>query len=87
LYHQIVKYPGKKANELNEQINKSIATTERYLKILKEQGFIEFRGVPKQVGTIKLIKSHEILAGKICTFSLQLGGYFTQWKIRNLFRS
>lgn len=40
LYHQIVKYPGKKANELNEQIKKRVATTERYLKILKEQGFI-----------------------------------------------
>lgn len=35
LYHQIAKHPGKKANELNEQINKSIATTERYLIILK----------------------------------------------------
>lgn len=50
LYSQISKYPGKKANELNEQINKSIATTERYLKILKEQGLIEFRGAPKTGG-------------------------------------
>lgn len=50
LFHQIAKHPGKKANELNEQINKSIATVERYLKILKEQGLIEFRGVPKTGG-------------------------------------
>ena len=54
LYHQIEKHPGKKANELNEQINKSIATTERYLKILKEQGFIEFRGAPKTGGYYSL---------------------------------
>lgn len=50
LYNQIAKYPGKKANELNEQISKSLSTTERYLKILKEQGFIEFRGAPKTGG-------------------------------------
>lgn len=50
LYNQIAKHPGKKANELNEQINKSLSTTERYLKILKEQGFIEFKGAPKTGG-------------------------------------
>ena len=50
LYSQISKHPGKKANELNEQISKSIATTERYLKILKEQGLIEFKGAPKTGG-------------------------------------
>jgi ATP-dependent DNA helicase RecG len=50
LYNQIAKFPGKKANELNEQINKSLSTTERYLKILKEQGFIEFIGAPKTGG-------------------------------------
>jgi len=50
LYNQIAKFPGKKASELNEQINKSLSTTERYLKILKEQGFIEFKGAPKTGG-------------------------------------
>jgi ATP-dependent DNA helicase RecG len=50
LYNQIAKNPGKKANELNEQVNKSLSTVERYLRILKEQGFIEFRGVPKTGG-------------------------------------
>ncbi len=50
LYNQIAKHPGKKANELNEQINKSLSTTERYLKILKEHDFIEFRGAPKTGG-------------------------------------
>jgi ATP-dependent DNA helicase RecG len=50
LYNRIAKYPGKKASELNEQINKSLSTTERYLKILKGHGFIEFRGAPKSGG-------------------------------------
>jgi ATP-dependent DNA helicase RecG len=50
LLDQIIKYPGRKASELNEQIKKSLSTTERYLKILKEQGFIEFRGAPKTGG-------------------------------------
>jgi len=50
LYDQIMKYPGKKASELNEQIDKSVATTERYLKVLKEQDYIEFRGAPKTGG-------------------------------------
>jgi DNA-binding transcriptional ArsR family regulator len=50
LYVQIRKYPGKKASELSEQIDKSIATTERYLKVLKELGYVEFRGAPKTGG-------------------------------------
>jgi len=50
LYNQIVKYPGKKASELNEQIDKSVATTERYLKALKKYGYIEFKGAPKTGG-------------------------------------
>lgn len=54
LYQQIGKSPGKKASELNEQIEKSLATTERYLKVLKEHGYIEFRGAPKTGGYYKL---------------------------------
>jgi ATP-dependent DNA helicase RecG len=51
LYDQIIKqHPSKKASELNEQIDKSLATTERYLKVLKEQGYIAFRGAPKSGG-------------------------------------
>jgi ATP-dependent DNA helicase RecG len=50
LYNQIAKYPGKKANELKEQLNKSLSTTERYLKILKQHGFIKFEGAPKTGG-------------------------------------
>jgi len=47
LYNTIVNNEAKKAVELKGLINKSLATTERYLKILKEQGYIEFRGAPK----------------------------------------
>jgi len=50
LFHLISKNPGKKASELNEQINKSVASTERYLKILREHGLIEFIGAPKTGG-------------------------------------
>jgi len=50
LYQQIANNPGKKARELSEQIGKSLSTTERYLKALKDQGFIEFRGAPKTGG-------------------------------------
>ncbi|MCZ8297751.1 MAG: RNA-binding domain-containing protein [Flavobacterium sp.] len=50
LFHIISKNPGKKASELNEQINKSVASTERYLKILREYGLIEFIGAPKTGG-------------------------------------
>jgi ATP-dependent DNA helicase RecG len=50
LYKQIEKYPGKKASELNEQIGKSLSTTERYLKILRDHGYIEFQGAPKTGG-------------------------------------
>lgn len=50
LFHLISKNPGKKASELNEQINKSVASTERYLKILRVHGLIEFIGAPKTGG-------------------------------------
>ncbi|MBU3661315.1 MAG: hypothetical protein FGM14_15710 [Flavobacteriales bacterium] len=50
LYNTIVNQEGKKAVELNTLVNKSLATTERYLKILREQGYIEFRGASKTGG-------------------------------------
>jgi len=50
LYDLIANDGGKKAVELNELINKSLATTERYLKILKENNLIEFIGAPKTGG-------------------------------------
>ena len=50
LYDLIASDGGKKAVELNDMINKSLATTERYLKILKENGLIEFVGASKTGG-------------------------------------
>jgi ATP-dependent DNA helicase RecG len=50
LYNTITKDEGKKAVELNNLINKSLATTERYLKILKDQGLIVFSGSSKTGG-------------------------------------
>lgn len=50
LYRIIANDEGKKAVELNLLINKSLATTERYLKILKDNGFIEFKGASKTGG-------------------------------------
>jgi hypothetical protein len=54
LYYTIANDEGKKAVELNTMINKSLSTTERYLKILKEHGYVEFRGAPKTGGYFKL---------------------------------
>jgi predicted transcriptional regulator len=42
--------PLQKANEIAEQLNKGESTVERYLKILKNQGLIEFDGAPKTGG-------------------------------------
>lgn len=50
LYDLLAHDGGKKAVELKDMINKSLATTERYLKMLKEHGYIEFRGAPKTGG-------------------------------------
>lgn len=50
LYKTIAKDEGKKAVQLNNLINKSLATTERYLKILKDQGLIVFSGSSKTGG-------------------------------------
>ena len=42
--------PGKRANELATLIGKSVQTVERYVKSLKDEGKIEFRGAPKNGG-------------------------------------
>ena len=59
LYFKINLTPGKKASELSKEINKGLSTTERYLKILKEKGFVEFKGAPK-TGGYYLIKNNPI---------------------------
>ncbi len=52
LYQAIKKAPGLKVPSLSEQINKSIATTERLIKKLKEQQYILFVGAPKTGGYV-----------------------------------
>ena len=42
--------PSKKTPEIATHINKGISTIERYLKLLKENGLIEFVGAPKTGG-------------------------------------
>ena len=54
LYKIIASDEEKKTIELYNLINKSLATKDRYLKILKEQGYIEFRGASKKGGYYRL---------------------------------
>jgi ATP-dependent DNA helicase RecG len=42
--------PLQRTNEIAEQVNKGISTVERYLRILKDNGLIEFVGAPKTGG-------------------------------------
>ena len=42
--------PGKRANELATLVGKSVQSVERYIKALKDDGKIEFRGAPKNGG-------------------------------------
>ena len=42
--------PGKRANELASLIGKSVQTVERYVRVLKASGSVEFRGAPKTGG-------------------------------------
>ena len=42
--------PGKRANELASLIGKSVQTGERYVRALKVDGSVEFRGAPKTGG-------------------------------------
>ncbi len=50
LYAAVVQNPGKRANELATYIGRSVQSVERYVKILKADGKIEFRGAPKNGG-------------------------------------
>lgn len=42
--------PGSRANELASLIGKSVQTVERYVRVLKVDGSVEFRGAPKTGG-------------------------------------
>ena len=46
----ITRNPGKRANELATYIGRSVQSVERYVRMLKDAGKIEFRGAPKNGG-------------------------------------
>jgi len=41
---------GMRANELAKIMEKGVSTIERYIKLLRTEGYIEFRGAPKTGG-------------------------------------
>lgn len=53
LFQAIENNPGLKAPAIAEIINKSLSTTERYIRKLKYVGLIEYRGVSKKGGYFK----------------------------------
>lgn len=50
IYDAIKNHPGANAPSIAEMLQKSLRTTQRYLKTLSDDGRIEFRGAPKNGG-------------------------------------
>jgi len=50
LIQLITEHPGLRANALAARLSTSVKNVERWLKQLKDQGHIEFRGAPKTGG-------------------------------------
>ena len=50
LYNFIKQNPNLKANKISESLNIPLRTVERYLKQLKDENKIEFKGSPKTGG-------------------------------------
>ena len=50
IYDAIKNNPGANAPTIAEMLQKSLRTTQRYLKSLSDDGRIEFRGAPKNGG-------------------------------------
>jgi hypothetical protein len=50
IFEYIAQHPGIKAPAIAEELQKSLRTTQRYLKTLSDSGRIEFRGAPKNGG-------------------------------------
>jgi ATP-dependent DNA helicase RecG len=46
----LLNVSGLNASEIALRINKSIPTVERYLRLLRKKGIVEFKGVPKTGG-------------------------------------
>ena len=50
IFEYIAQHPGIKAPAIAEGVQKSLRTTQRYLKTLSDSGRIEFRGAPQNGG-------------------------------------
>jgi ATP-dependent DNA helicase RecG len=50
LIYLLLDVSGLNASEISGRINKSIPTVERYIRLLRKKGIIEFRGIPKTGG-------------------------------------
>ena len=50
IFEYIAQHPSIKAPAIAEELQKSLRTTQRYLKTLSDSGRIEFRGAPKNGG-------------------------------------
>ena len=50
IFEYIAQHPGIKAPAIAEELQKSLRTTQRYLKTLSDSGRIKFRGAPKNGG-------------------------------------
>ncbi|GHT15017.1 hypothetical protein FACS189426_22190 [Bacteroidia bacterium] len=48
--HVLLNISGLNASEIALRIEKSIPTVERYLRLLRKKGIVEFRGIPKTGG-------------------------------------
>jgi ATP-dependent DNA helicase RecG len=46
----LLNISGLNAIEISSRMNKSLAQVERYLRLLRKKGIIEFRGIPKTGG-------------------------------------
>jgi len=59
----IIDKPGVNASEVTEKIGKSLATTERYISLLRQLGTIERKGVARTSGYYPSIRTAEKIKG------------------------
>ena len=55
LMELIIQHPGIKAPAIAEKLQKSLRTTQRYLKVLSDDRRIEFRGATKNGGYYQIM--------------------------------
>ena len=60
----VLSNPGIVANDISKSIKKAKATTERYIKLLRTMGLIEFKGAPKTGGYFLSEKANNKISKK-----------------------